>query len=255
MMHNITIKKNPQIDYVGFNIESGKIVSEKVYYKKDKGETLNIENGFVKKMLLSVKGLRFFSEESASLKNGIVKYDFQVDDVLTWLKAMIFLNMNAPYYDKKIVVTLSQISWLRKMFTTVGIRLLHDEIQDIELYYRRIPRKKAKLCRTLSKLLNANSANECEKLMHLFFSNGGWVRLAAIDFQADHQYFKIYFETENSNLVYKIADGVKDTVNYKPLCNIIEYCELSDIFFCGMAIAMDIKSENIRYNLYYRQKS
>ena len=32
--------------------------------------------------------------------------------------------------------------------------------------------------------------------MHLFFSNGGWVRLAAIDFQADHQYFKIYFETE-----------------------------------------------------------
>ncbi len=231
MMHNITIKKNPQIDYVGFNIESGKIVSEKVYYKKDKGETLNIENGFVKKMLLSVKGLRFFSEESASLKNGIVKYDFQVDDVLTWLKTMIFLNMNAPYYDKKIVVTLSQISWLRKMFTTVGIRLLHDEIQDIELYYRRIPRKKAKLCRTLSKLLNA------------------------IDFQADHQYFKIYFETENSNLVYKIADGVKDTVNYKPLCNIIEYCELSDIFFCGMAIAMDIKSENIRYNLYYRQKS
>lgn len=255
MIHNMTIiKKDPQINYIGFNIEFGEIISEKIYYHKKKKEALTINNNFINKMLSFVKGLRFFSEENASLSDGIIKYDFQVDDVLTWLKTRAFLNMNAPYYDKKIVATISRISWLRKMFTTVGIRLLHDEIQDIELYYRRPPRKRAKLCRTLIKLLNANSANECKKLMHLFFSNRGWVRSAAIDFQAEHQYLKIYFETEDSNLVYKIADNFKDTINYKPLCNIMEYCELSDIFFCGMAIAMDIKSENIRYNFYYRQK-
>lgn len=89
--------------------------------------------------------------------------------------------------------------------------------------------------------------------MHLFFSNGGWVRLAAIDFQSKHQYFKIYFETEDSNLVYKILDNFKGTVNYEPLDQIIRYSELSDILFAGMAIVMDLNSENIRYNFYYRQ--
>lgn len=121
------------------------------------------------------------------------------------------------------------------------------------MYYRRPPKKRARLCRTLIKLLNAHSANECQKLMHIFFSNEGWVRLAAIDFQSEHQYIKIYFETEDSTLIYKIADNFKGTVNYAPLCQIIEYSKLSDILFCGIAIVMDTKSENIRYNFYYRQ--
>lgn len=167
---------------------------------------------------------------------------------------MQFLKKNFPPYDLKTIFLLSQIKWLRTMFTTIGIHLIHDKIQNVELYYRRRPKKRTKFNRILKKLVNENNSIECEKLMHLFFSSNGWIRLTAVDFQANHQYIKIYLETKNPDLIYQIADNFKNTLNQKIIYKLIEYTRISDISFCGLAIVMSKDNEDIRYNFYFKQK-
>ena len=194
-----------------------------------------------------------FSEEIASCEKGIVKYDFQVKRILDWIKAKKFLKRKALFYDIKPVATIERIRWLQTMFTTIGLRFIYNEIQDLELYYHIKPKKSPKFYKRLSRLLPTQSALECQKFMHLMFSNGAWVRLVAIDFQKDHQFVKIYFETSNPSLIDNVRDYFDGSVNFKPLCQILEYANFSNILFAGIAIVMDIKSENIRYNLYFTQ--
>ena len=56
----IIIKPDTRIYFIGFNIEGGKIVAEKIYYKRVKTEAPKIDNEFVQQLLSSAKGLRFF---------------------------------------------------------------------------------------------------------------------------------------------------------------------------------------------------
>lgn len=84
MLYNMTpIEKNKKIDFIGFNIQCGEIVSEKIYYKKEKKDINIIHNSFISELLSYTKRLRFFSLENASIKKGIVKYDFQIEDIFT----------------------------------------------------------------------------------------------------------------------------------------------------------------------------
>lgn len=45
MIRDMTpVNRDPKIDYIGFNVENGKIIAEKIYYKKEKTETNTINN-------------------------------------------------------------------------------------------------------------------------------------------------------------------------------------------------------------------
>ncbi len=239
------------VECFGFNIENGAITAKKIYYKRKKAEGSAIDREFVRNLLSCAKGLRFFSEENASLESGIVKYDFQVDYLLDWVKARHFLKRNAPFYHEKIVASIEQIPWLRTTFSTIGIRYLYERIINIELYYRRYPQKRPSICRQLRRLLPMQSATECQDLMRLMLFNGAWVQLVGIDFSDEHQYIKIYFNTQDTDIYEIVKKHFETTSNFKPFCQITEQMQVSNAAFAGIAIVMDVNSNNLRYNFYF----
>ena len=91
---------NPQIDFVGFNIQSGGIVSEKIYYKKTNSQNREYYScPVLKRLSESIPDLRFFSAETYHADYGVIKYDFQVESSDTWVTAKDFLNKNIESYD------------------------------------------------------------------------------------------------------------------------------------------------------------
>lgn len=245
---------DPQIDFIGFNIKNGNIISEKIYYKKEKEELQKIDHPFIKHLLAITEDLRYFSIESYHAQQGTVKYDFQVETEADWINALQFLKENAPFFDYGLVAEVERISWLRTMFSTLSIRIVGGIVSNIIIYYKRPPQKRAQVCQQLRKILPAPSCRKCAVFMRLLFSQGAWVRLVAIDFYPKGEDIKIYFETENPELVNTILMSFEMSDNYLPLAQIIDYATHSNLLFRGIAIVMNIQSDEIRYNLYFVQK-
>lgn len=81
--------------------------------------------------------------------------------------------------------------------------------------------------------------------------NGAWVQLVGIDFSDEHQYIKIYFNTQDTDIYEIVKKHFETTSNFKPFCQITEQMQVSNAAFAGIAIVMDVNSNNLRYNFYF----
>lgn len=255
MIHdNTPIGRDERIEFVGFNIEDGKIIAEKIYYRREKHEAPIAGNKFIQDLLSSGKRLRFFSEENANRDSGIVKYDFQVESFFDWIAVRRFFKRNVSFYDEGLVTQIEHISWLQLMFTTVGVRFVNDSIKDVELYYRCKQKKSPRLCKSFRKLLHPASLEEYESLMRLMFAHESWVRLVALDFQQEHCYFKVYFETAHPELGNIVQQLFRYTNNWEAVSQVLKFARSSSILFTGIAIVIDTNTGRIRYNFYFTQE-
>ena len=157
---------NPQIDFVGFNIQSGGIVSEKIYYKKTNSQNREYYScPVLKRLSESIPDLRFFSAETYHADYGVIKYDFQVESSDTWVTAKDFLNKNIESYNSQVVSSVEKISWLRTQFTTLSFRVYkNQQILNTVLYYQRPPASAARIDCHFAHLVPPLAAAQCTAL-------------------------------------------------------------------------------------------
>lgn len=246
---------DPDILCVGFNIGKGILLDEKIYYRQTADDIPKISHDFVKLLYAEVKDLRYFSAERCREKQGSVKYDFQVESIEGWRKAKAFLRGNPAVFDEELVNRIEEIPWLYTMFTTLAVRISDQTgIEKLVLYYRRLPEERACVQPHLERMLPSESAHQCAAMMKLMHGNGAWVRLVALDFDSQRCRLKVYFETEDPSLINLICDKGIEPENRAPLLRVMEYASENQLRFGGIAIVMDIKSNDIRYNLYFAQE-
>lgn len=248
---------NPRIDFVGFNFQSGEIVSEKIYYKKSHTENSEYyQCPTLKQLIEEVPNLRLFSAESYHADHGIVKYDFQVESPDAWMAAKDFLSRNIKSYNPQIVSTAEKVSWIRTQFTTLSFRIYKKkQILNTVLYYQRPPANAAKIDNHFVKLVPPSAVARYKKLANYMFGLNAWIRLVAIDFLTSNLYsIKIYFETDRPELSMPIRRLFSDTVN-ETVCNrIFDYAEQAHLLFRGLAIVIPSDETDFRFNLYFNQQ-
>ena len=92
---------------IGYNIEDGSIISEKLYLYVDKrnihDNTVGIANNeFIRNLLLSCENLRYLDSETESDQNSN-KYDFQVESQKCYYQAKKYLANNTSLFDEKTI--------------------------------------------------------------------------------------------------------------------------------------------------------
>lgn len=248
---------NPQIDFVGFNIQSGEIVSEKIYYKKTNSQNREYYScPILKRLTESIPDLRFFSAESYHADYGVIKYDYQVESPVAWLAAKDFLSENIESYNPQIVNNAEKISWLRTQFTTLSFRVYkNQQILNTVLYYQRPPASAARIDRHFAHLVPPLAAAQCNALANYMFGLNAWVRLVAIDFMTPNLYsIKVYFETDRPELCAPIRHLFFNTENEKACDHIFDYAKQSHLLFRGLAIVMPSDNADFRFNFYFNQQ-
>lgn len=248
---------NPQIDFVGFNIQSGGIVSEKIYYKKTNSQNREYYScPVLKRLSESIPDLRFFSAETYHADYGVIKYDFQVESSDTWVTAKNFLNKNIESYNPQVVSSVEKISWLRTQFTTLSFRVYkNQQILNTVLYYQRPPASAARIDCHFAHLVPPLAAAQCNVLANYMFGLNAWVRLVAIDFMTLNLYsIKVYFETDRPELSVPIRCLFSNTENEKACNRILDYAEQSHLLFRGLAIVMPSDKTDFRFNFYFNQQ-
>lgn len=248
---------HPQIDFVGFNIQAGEIVSEKIYYKKNNSQASEYGRcPILKRLTEAVPDLRFFSAESYHAQRGVIKYDFQVESPAAWAAAKDFLGKNIESYDPQIVRAAEEIPWLRTQFSTLSFRIYKNErILNTVLYYRRPPEGMARVDCSVSRLVPPMAAAACQTLANYMFGLNAWVRLAAIDFMAPDSYaLKVYFETDRPALGASIRSFFSNTENEIACNRVLDYAGQTHLLFRGLAIVMPSDRNDLRFNFYFNQQ-
>ena len=239
---------------IGYNIEDGSIISEKLYLYVDKrnihDNTVGIANNeFIRNLLLSCENLRYLDSETESDQNSN-KYDFQVESQKCYYQAKKYLANNTSLFDEKTIDKIESISWINSIFTTIGLRFSAENIIDLDVYYRRNPFAIPKL-EELS-FLPKSSFRECLCWADFLFVESVAVRLLAIDFQKTRTLLKIYFEAGDPNIIQRIVSFQQDTINYAAVNQLYKYSSLNNLQFGAIALVMDLKTDYIRYNYYFK---
>lgn len=253
LFDGFAIPVDPNIRYIGYNIEQGKIIAEKIYYRVGSPHADSIYPPLISEMMDSIRGIRLTSVENASIEEGISKYDFLISDFRGWVETVFFLRTNVSYYKPTVASLVGMISWLRFRFTSVGIRFNRNLDKETELYYRKIQRKKVKPSFIAKRILTSSQYNDCNTWIKMFCENNGWIRSAGISFKRDQIMFKLYLETSDTTLKNKVLMFFKGTNNYGAFKKILEYTDSMNLIFRGIGLVMDKKMNNLRYNFYFTQ--
>lgn len=248
------IPANPNIRYIGYNIENGQITAEKIYYRIDPDRDNAIDPPLISEMMRRIHGLRLSSIENASLSTGIVKYDFLVQNIRGWVDTSRFLRSNVPYYRAKTAILIGLIPWLHFQFTSVGIRFKDSVDLETELYYRKEQHRDIKPSIIAKKMLTPTQYNECSNWIELFYNNCGWIRSAGVSFKREKVLIKLYLETSDSELLNLAQQMFEGTDNYNPLKRVAQYAHSIKMKFKGLGIVMEQNGSCMRYNFYFSQR-